>query len=199
MVEGFGQEGAFAQRRSSHPTGNIPHRYSTQLCQNLRKPRLSTGTIVAIHTVDWTRGTHRRTSGLTTQSQPHDEPLGSKFRRRRVNGQPQAPTARQRGCPFLHPDRSRHEPPYRASCSVDVRMGPLRRGRRTTHADGLTRRRCLLGLSQSGGIARHTNGHQRRVRDLPGMDPRCATHRVTVHSVPPDATAVSRAVRRLEW
>jgi hypothetical protein len=120
-----------------------------------------------------------RISGLTTSSQPRNEPLGSTTPTGACHGQPQAPTARQRGCPFLSWRRQAgYESPHAASCSLDVRMGPLRSGRPTTHVNRFTRGRCFLGLSQPGSIPRDTIGHQARVRGMPGLDPRCATGRV---------------------
>jgi hypothetical protein len=157
--------------------------------------------------------------GLATSSQPRNGPLGSITRRAAVDGQPQAPMARQRGCPskilqrltllacnFRGQSPSRtlmplatsgagptaaarapgevrrherlrspvlklieslrtvahghgtqsaasfpgghHEPAQPASCSLDVRMGPLRRGDRTDHCDRVTSRRRVLGVPQ---------------------------------------------------
>ena len=130
--------------------------------------------------------------------QPHNEPLGSTIPTAAGHGQPQAPMARQRGCPFLVLGGGSYESAHLASCSLDVRVGPLRRRRRTTFLDRLTRGRRVLGLSPPGSIARNAGGQQARVRELSGVGPRATADRVTSRSPATAALAVDRNQSRRE-
>src|SRR6185503_8006917 len=91
-----------------------------------------------------------------------------------------------------------YESAHPASCSLDVRVGPLRRRRRTTFLDRLTRGRRVLGLSPPGSIARNAGGQQARVRELSGVGPRATADRVTSRSPATAALAVDRNQSRRE-
>ena len=154
----------------------------------------STGTIIAFPIVDWTKGAPSDLR-VDDQWQPHNEPLGSTIPTAAGHGQPQAPMARQRGCPFLVLGGGSYESAHLASCSLDVRVGPLRRRRRTTFFDRLTRGRRVLGLSPPGSIARNAVGQQARVRKLSGVGTRATADRVTSASPASAARYISSGAK----
>ena len=102
------------------------------------------------------------------------------YRRQRVTGSRRRRRRGSTAARFSSSPEASHESAHRASCSVDVRMGPLRSGGRATDPDRLSRRRGLLGLPQPRSIPRDPVGQQGRVRDLPSLGPCSATAPVTV-------------------
>jgi hypothetical protein len=90
-----------ARLRRNFPArpGNSSRRRHPSAIRTVQKSRVLIGIIVAIRMVDRARNAPVEPQGLATSSQPRNGPLGPITRRAAVDGQPQAPMARQRGCP----------------------------------------------------------------------------------------------------
>ena len=132
----------------------------------------------------WTRGA---ASGLRVDDLVAITRRTARFethRRQRVTGSRRRQRRDSAAARFSSSPEASHESAHPASCSVDLRMGPLWRGRRATDPDRLSRRRRLLGLSQPRSIVPDTGDQQRRMRDLPPLGPCGTTAPVTVHRFP---------------